>query len=162
MPVTSSSVDARALMMAGLIGYRATGAVQHVSSMLAMPAEAEGKAQQLERALGHLVEAERLIAETGDRYADAELHRIRRDLLGNADDHPAAERCYLQAIAIAKRQSAKLWELRAAISLARLWSEQGKRDATRNLLGPTYRWFTTEDAIEVLRHLDFVARFAAY
>ena len=54
----------------------------------------------------------------------------------------AAERCFHQAIGIAQKQNAKCWELRAAISLARLWSEQGKRDAARNLLEPIYGWFT--------------------
>ena len=92
-------------------------------------------------ALGHLVEAERLMAETGDRWAEAELHRVRGELL-RGDDDTAAERCFLQAIGIAQQQSAKFWELRAAISLARLWREQGKRDAARNLLGPIYGWFT--------------------
>ena len=62
--------------------------------------------------------------------------------MGNEDEYAAAERCFLQAIDIAQRQSAKLWELRAAISLARLWRDQGKRDAARNLLGPIYDWFT--------------------
>ena len=95
----------------------------------------------MDQALGHLVEAERLMAETGDRFAEAELHRVRGELL-RGDDDTAAERCFPQAIGIAQKQSAKFWELRAAISLARLWSEQGKRDAARNLLGPIYGWFT--------------------
>ena len=107
-----------------------------------MLADAEGKAQQRDQALSHLVEAERLVAETGDRWAEAELHRVRGELLRSAKDYTAAERCYCQAIAIAQQQSAKFWELRAAISLARLWSEQGKRDAARDLLGPIYGWFT--------------------
>ena len=62
-----------------------------------------------------------------------------------------AERCFFQAIAIAQQQSAKFWELRAAISLARLWCEQGKRDAARNLLGPIYGWFTEGFDTPILR-----------
>ena len=58
---------------------------------------------------------------------------------GNRD---AAERHFAGAVEIARRQSAKLFELRAAVSLARLWSEQGKRAEARELLAPTYEWFT--------------------
>lgn len=65
-----------------------------------------------------------------------------KDVLRSTEVYAAAERCYSQAIAIAPQQNAKFWELRAAISLARLWREQGKRDAARKLLGAIYGWFT--------------------
>jgi predicted ATPase len=64
------------------------------------------------------------------------------DLLNVAGDRASAERSYHQALAIAKRQSAKLWELRAATSLARLWRDQGKYIEGRDLLAPIYNWFT--------------------
>ena len=82
------------------------------------------------------------MAETEDRWAEAELYRVRGELLRGGHDPAAAERCFRQAIDIAQQQSAKFWELRAAISLARLWREQGKRDAARDLLTPIYDWFT--------------------
>jgi predicted ATPase len=63
-------------------------------------------------------------------------------LLRAGHDPAAAERSFSQAIDIAQQQSGKFWELRAAISLARLWHEQGKRDAARDLLAPIYGWFT--------------------
>jgi predicted ATPase len=63
-------------------------------------------------------------------------------LLRAGHDPASAERSFCRAIDIAQQQSAKFWELRAAISLARLWHEQGKRDAARDLLGPIYGWFT--------------------
>jgi hypothetical protein len=66
---------------------------------------------------------------------------VRGELLLAGHDPAAAERSFSQAIDIAQQQSAKFWELRAAISLARLWREQGKRDAARDLLAPTYGWF---------------------
>ena len=56
--------------------------------------------------------------------------------------HAAAEDSYRRALAVARRQSAKFWELRAAISLARLWRDQGKRAEARDLLAPIYEWFT--------------------
>ena len=76
------------------------------------------------------------MAETEDRWAAAELYRVRGELLRAGHDPIAAERCYFQAIDIARQQSAKSWELRAAISLARLWRDQGKRDQARDLLAP--------------------------
>jgi predicted ATPase len=108
---------------------------------LTLLAEVEGRAKELDQGLSHLAEAERLVAETEDRWAEAELHRVRGELR-TGHDPAAAERCFCQAIGIAQQQSAKFWELRAGISLARLWREQGKRDAARDLLAPTYGWFT--------------------
>ena len=113
-----------------------------VPFFLTLLADAEGKAKQRDHGLGHLAEAERLMAETEDRWAEAELYRVRGELLRAGHDPAGAERCFSQGIDIARQQSAKFWELRAAISLARLWREQGKRYAARDLLTPTYGWFT--------------------
>jgi class 3 adenylate cyclase/predicted ATPase/DNA polymerase III delta prime subunit len=129
------------LLQSGVAEYRTTGAAVFLSFYLMLLADAEGNSRQRDQALGHLAEAERIIAETGDRWAEAELYRVRGELL-RGGDNPAAERCFLQAIEIAQKQSAKFWELRAATSLARLWRDQGKRDAARDLLGPIYGWFT--------------------
>jgi predicted ATPase len=130
-----------ALLEAGVAAYRASGAVNWVPYFLTMLADAEGKAEQRDEGLGHLAEAERVMAETEERWAEAELHRVRGELLRAGHDPAGAERSFCQAISIAQQQSAKFWELRAAISLARLWREQGKRDAARDLLAPTYGWF---------------------
>ena len=67
---------------------------------------------------------------------------MRGDLLNAAGDQSGAEQHYRQAIAVAERQSAKLFQLRASTSLARLWRDQGKRAEARDLLGPIYNWFT--------------------
>ena len=67
--------------------------------------------------------------EIEDRWAESELYRVRGELLRAGHDLAAAERSFSRAIGIAQQQSAKFWELRAAISLARLWRAQGKRDA---------------------------------
>ena len=112
-----------------------------VPFFLTLLAEAKGMAKERDEALEHLAEAERLMAETEERWAEAELHRVRGELLRAGHDPAAAERCFSQAIGIARQQCAKFWELRAATSLARLWREQGKRDAARDLLAPTYGWF---------------------
>jgi predicted ATPase len=82
------------------------------------------------------------VVETGNRWAEAELHRVRGDLMCSGEDYTAAESCFCHAIGIAQQQRAKFWELRCAMSLARLWNVQGKRDAARELLGPIYGWFS--------------------
>jgi predicted ATPase len=63
-------------------------------------------------------------------------------LLNTTGDRSAAEQAYRQAISVAERQSAKLFQLRASVSLARLWRDQGKHVEARDLLGPVYNWFT--------------------
>jgi predicted ATPase len=134
-----------------LVAYRATGAVTWVPFFLTLLAEAEGRAKERGQGLGHLAEAERVMAESEERWAEVELHRVRGELLRAGHDPAAAERSFSQAIGIAQQQSAKFWELRAAISLARLWREQGKRDAARDLLAPTYGWFTEGSDTPVLK-----------
>jgi predicted ATPase len=131
-----------ALLRGGLAAFRATGSVSEIPSFLILLADAEGLAKQRDEGLEHLAEAERLIVETEERWAEAELHRVRGELLRAGHDPTGAERSFSQAIDIAQQQSAKFWELRAAISLAQLWREQGKRDAARDLLAPICRWFT--------------------
>jgi class 3 adenylate cyclase/predicted ATPase len=136
------STEGIALLQAGLVAYRATGAVTWVPFFLTLLAEAEGRAKEWGEGLAHLAEAERLMVDTEERWAEAELHRVRAELLRAGHDSAGAERSFCQAIEIAQKQSAKFWELRAAISLARLWREQGKRDVARDLLAPIYSWFT--------------------
>jgi tetratricopeptide (TPR) repeat protein len=80
---------------------------------------------------------------TGERISEAELlHRVRGNLLNVKGDRAGAERCYREAIAVAKRQGANLLQLRASTSLARLWRDQGKRGEARDVLASIYGWFT--------------------
>jgi len=83
-----------------------------------------------------------LAEHTGDRWYEAELHHLRGELLISEGNREGAEACFRKALAIARHQAARLLELRAASSLARLWREQRKRDAARDLLAPIYGWFT--------------------
>jgi predicted ATPase len=93
-------------------------------------------------ALNCLLEAAQIIETTDERESEAPLHRVRGDLLSSTGDRTGAERNYRQAIAVAERQSAKLFQLRASTSLARLWRDQGKCVEARDLLSPIYHWFT--------------------
>ena len=100
---------------------------------------------------GHAGEGLRLLAEalavmddTGVRHLEAESYRLQGELLlvQSADNHAAAETCLSQALALARRQQARAWELRAAMSLSRLWQQQGKPEDARQLLAGVYGWFT--------------------
>jgi predicted ATPase len=84
------------------------------------------------------------VTRTGERWFEAELHRGRGDALLRLPECATAEAeaCFRKALAIAQEQEAKLWELRAATSLARLWRDQGRRVEARDLLAPVYDWFT--------------------
>jgi len=87
-------------------------------------------------------EALQISERTGERWYAAELHRHKGQLRHRQGCGVAAEKLYRKALRIARKQEAKLWELRGAVSLARLWGEQGRRAEARALLAPVYGWFT--------------------
>src|SRR5262245_9008212 len=99
---------------------------------------------QREEGLSLLVEALALTNDRGERRWEAELYRLKGELLlvHSAEHHAEAETCLRQALDIARHQQAKSWELRAAMSLSRLWQQQGKLDESRELLASVYGRFT--------------------
>ena len=114
------------------------GEVSH-SYHLAVLADAYRREGRIEESAGAITEALAVVQQTGERYYEAELYRLQGELtLEQSQDWKEAETCFHQAIAIAQKQSAKSWELRAATSLAR----QGKRVEAHDLLAPVYNWFT--------------------
>jgi tetratricopeptide (TPR) repeat protein len=122
---------------------RDIGAVVGMPGLLTSFAVAHAMLGQQAQVCNCLAEAARIIQATEERGGEAELlHRVPGDLLNAAGDQAGAERHYRQAIAIAERQSAKLFQLRASVSLAQLWRDQGNREEARDLLGPIYHWFT--------------------
>jgi predicted ATPase len=128
----------------GLIAQHAAGAEIARPSFLALLAEAHAAAGQAEGGLGILAEALALVDHTGERYWEAEVYRLKGELLLRqaVPNAPQAEACFQQALAVAHCRQAKSWELRAALSLSRLWQQQGKRAEVRELLAPIYGWFT--------------------
>jgi predicted ATPase/class 3 adenylate cyclase len=130
------------LLLQGLATIRATGFVMGTPYVLMGLAEAYAMLDRLVEGLNCLAEAAQIIETTEERIFDAELHLVRGDLLNAKSDRAAAEECYRQALAVAKWQNAKLFELRAATSLARLLRDQGKRTEARDLLAPICGWFT--------------------
>ena len=104
---------------------------------------------------------------TDERYCEAELHRLKGELLLMQGDKTEAsfhqaESCFQHAVEVARRQQAKSWELRATVSLARLWQKQGRVDEARQMLAEIYGWFTegfdTPDLQEAKALLEELSR----
>ncbi len=131
-------------MRQGLAAMRATGAQTHVPYFIALLAEGYGQTGQADEGLNALAEALNLVEKTGERTWEVEIHRLKGELLlvRSANKQAEVEACFNQAIEIARKQSAKSLELRAATSLSRLWHDQGKRKEAHELLAPIYDWFT--------------------
>ena len=137
--------EAIAQIREGIAAYRATGAELGVSWFLGLLAEAYGEAAQTEEGLTLLAEALDFVSKTGEHFYEAELYRLRGELLLKSEAHyPSSEAasCFRQAIEIGRQQSAKSLELRAAMSLARLWQKQGNCEEARQMLAKIYGWFT--------------------
>jgi class 3 adenylate cyclase/predicted ATPase len=130
------------LLHGATTAYRATGAKWYVPHYIALQAGACEIAEQIEEALDLLDGALNIVERTGERWFLAELHRNKGRLLLRQGHAEAAEELYRKALSIAQEQDARFWELRAAVSLARLWGEQGRREEGRDLLSPVYGWFT--------------------
>jgi predicted ATPase/class 3 adenylate cyclase len=128
----------------GVAAYRATGSELGRSFDLWILADAYREAGRLDDGLSVLTEALAAADEHEDRQNEAEIHRLKGELLLKQDDSNAAEAlaCFQRAIEIARTQSAKSWELRATTSLARLLASQGRRDEARTMLAEIYNWFT--------------------
>ena len=146
------------LLLQGVAIRRAAGTNLLLPFFLTIVAEVYGMAGQPEEGLNWLAEAAKIVEITQDRWAEAEMHRMRGTLSLSMHKHAAAEESYRHALAMARQQSAKFWELRAALNLAQLWRDQGKRDEARDLLAPVYGWFTewfdTRDLKEARALLD--------
>jgi predicted ATPase len=132
-----------AQMREGLATYRA---ISQVPRLLFLGLLAEGceRAGQVEAGLRVSDEALEVMQTSEERLYAAEVYRLRGELLlqQSAAQQGEAEEHLHQALAVARRQQAKSWELRAAMSLSRLWQQQGKRTEAYELLAPVYGWFT--------------------
>jgi predicted ATPase len=121
---------------------RATGAAIVTPRYLAGLAEAFARLGDPAEGLGKLREAAQFIEKTDQRCDEGQVRWLQGELLSASGDKAAAELNYRQALAVAGRQKAKAIELRAAMSMARLWRDQGKREEANELLAPVYGWFT--------------------
>ncbi len=130
------------LLRSGSSAYRATGAELWMPYHIALLARASEIAGQVEEAATLFEEALQIVARTGERWFAAELNRHKGELLLRQGHSAAAEELYRKALSIAGEQEAKLWELRAATSLAWLRRDQGRLAEARDLLAPVFGWFT--------------------
>ena len=115
---------------------------------------------QFEDACGRIDEAMTAVETTKEKWCEAEVHRVAGEIALKSPEPDAAkaEAYFERALSVARAQQAKSWELRAAMSMARLWRDQGKRDEAHDLLAPIYGWFTegfdTRDLKEAKALLD--------
>ena len=130
--------EGRALLMEGM-----RGELLGDTRLLGVLADAFTKTGESEKAFSALAEAHALADKTGEHFWQAELHRLRGELLRRDDGHESeAEACFQKALDISRNQSAKSLELRAATSLARLWRDQGQNKKASDMLAPVFGWFT--------------------
>jgi predicted ATPase len=152
-----------AQMHQALSVLRDTGSRSNLSFWLSLLAEVYGRIGQANDGLHLIAEALEVVERSGIRMSEAELHRSKGALLLQqpVPDAEQAEACFQHALDIARQQQAKSWELRAAISLSRLWKAEGKIQQAHDLLAPVYAWFTegfdTADVQEAKRLLEELA-----
>ena len=138
-------------MRKAIIEWRGHDAKLFVPRWLLLLASALGRHDHLQEALDTIEEALALIDETSERWNEAELNLRRGELLISLQAHDKAEPCFQQAIAVARDQHAKLWELRAAMALARLWAEQDEPRKAHDLLAQIYGWFSEGSEMQDLK-----------
>jgi len=138
------SADGIAQMSRGLAVFQATGAQVGRPYFLTFLAEANPGSAQPEERLRRVDEALAAVRKTGERWYEAELCRVKGEVLLVCPERDvrAAEACFQQALEVARRQQAKALELRAAMSLCRLWQQQGKSPQAHDLFAPVYEWFS--------------------
>ena len=136
--------DGIAEIKQAITAYRATDAQTWLTFFLALQAETYARAKRFGDGLATVAEALELAEKTGEHCWQAELNRIKGEMLlaVSPDNHAEAESCFSKALEVARHQQAKSWELRAAVSLGHLWQKQDKVEETHKMLSKIYDWFT--------------------
>jgi predicted ATPase/class 3 adenylate cyclase len=142
--LTGKASDAVQMITAGIGLWRATGATAWMPLYRLHLAKAYSELDQFDEAWRNIRDAMSAIEDTKERWWEAEVNRTAGEItqLSPERDAAKAEEYFERALAVARQQQAKSWELRAAMSLARLWRDQGKLQQARELLAPVYGWFT--------------------
>ena len=163
LALTGKAADAIQVIESGITALQTTRAALWAPLSLPYLARAYTELGQFNNAGRCISEAMTAMETTKEKWWEAEAHRIAGEiaLMSPATDATKAEEYFDRALAIARQQQAKSWELRAAMSMARLWRDQGKRDEARDLLASVYGWFTegfdTRDLMEARTLLDALA-----
>ena len=161
--LTGKASDAVRAITSGMTSLRSTGATLYEPRHLRYLAMAYAELGQFDDAWRCIDDAIDKVEKSKEKWCEADVHRIAGEiaLKSLAPDPEKAEAYFDRALTVARRQQAKSWELRAAMSMARLWRDQGKRDQARDLLAPVYGWFTegfdTRDLKEAKALLDELA-----
>jgi predicted ATPase len=154
------AADAVQMITSGIAAWRSTGATAYLPSYLSYLAAAHAELGQLDAAWRCIGEAMTAIETTKERWFEAEANRVAGEfsLKSPEQDAAKAQAYFDRALSVARQQQARSWELRAAMSMARLWRDQGKRWEARDLLASVYGWFTegfdTLDLKEAKKLLD--------
>jgi predicted ATPase len=162
--LTGNAVDAVQKISSTVNVYRSMGSTLRLPEYLWYLAKAYAQLGQMDDAWHRVDEAITIMRASGEIWCEAELRRVSGEiaLMGGNPEAEMAEAYFQHAIAVARQQQARSWELRAAMSMARLWRDQGKRDQARELLAPVYGWFTegfdTLDLKEAKALLDELAQ----
>ncbi len=149
--VSGEAAEGIPLILRGLEICRAIGTNLGTPFVLMALAEVHGMAGQPEDGLARLAEASKRIATTQERWAEAEILRMRGTLLAAMHDRAGAETSFREALAVARRQDARFWELRAAVDLARLLRDQQRSPEAREVLSPVCGWFGAEQDAPAVR-----------
>jgi predicted ATPase len=144
MALTSKATHAVQMLTAGMTAFRSTGATAFMPNWLQCLARAYAELGKFDDAWRCVHEAMTAIEATKETWTEAEIYRIGGEiaLMSPEPDAAKAETYFERALAVARKQQAKSFELRAAMSMARLWCDQGKPQQARELLAPVYGWFT--------------------
>ena len=144
LALTGKVTEAVQDITSGIAEMRSTGTTLWMPLFLSHLALANAELDQLDQAWANIHEAMTTLETTKENWYEAEINRVAGTivLLGAEPDAVKAEAYFASALEIARKQEAKSWELRAAMSMARLWRDQGKREQARDLLAPVYGWFT--------------------
>jgi class 3 adenylate cyclase/predicted ATPase len=144
LALTGRASDAIEMLISGIAAHRKTAATLFLPFYLPHLARAHAELGQFEEAWRCIGEAITLVETTKEKWCEAEVHRLAGEIALKSPEPDAtkAQAYFERALAVARQQQAKSWELRAAMSLARLWRDQGNRQQARELLAPVYDWFT--------------------
>ena len=144
LALTGKAADAVHMIISGITALRSTGATLWMPLWVSHLARAYAELGEFDDAWRCVGEAMKMVETTKERVWEAEVNRVAGEIALKSPEPDAvkAEAYFERALAVARQQRAKSWELRAAMSLARLWRDQGKRKEARDLLAPVYRWFT--------------------
>jgi predicted ATPase len=144
LALAGETTDSAHMITSGIEAFRSTGGTLWAPSWVSYLAGAYADIGQFDDAWRWVAEATKTVQTTKEKWCEAEVLRTAGEIALKSP-HPdlaKAEAYFERALAVAREQRAKSWELRAATSMARLWRDQGKRQQARDLLAPIYGWFT--------------------